>query len=79
MSPELRLDNTLRAGDIQMLNNHMMLHTRTAYEDYPEPEAKRFMIRSWSNMPNSRELEDGFADHFNTGPRQPPALKLPLP
>ena len=79
MRPDLRLDMTLRAGDIQMLNNHMMLHTRTAYEDFPEPGAKRFLIRSWANMPNSRPLEDAFADHFNTGPRQPPALKLPVP
>ena len=75
MRPDLRLDLKLRAGDVQLLNNHMILHTRTAFEDHPEPERKRFMIRSWVNMPNSRPLEDGFADHFNTGPRQPPALK----
>jgi hypothetical protein len=78
MRPDLRLDAMLRAGDFQLLNNHMILHTRTAYEDYPEPDRKRFMIRAWVNMPNSRELEDAFADHFNTGPRQSPALKLHL-
>ncbi len=78
MRPDLRLDITLRAGDVQMLNNHMMLHTRTSYEDFDEPDKKRFLIRSWSNMPNSRPLVDAFADHFNTGPRGAPALKLPL-
>jgi hypothetical protein len=74
--PDLRLDINLRAGDIQFLNNHMILHTRTSFEDYDEPEKKRFLMRAWANMPNSRELVDEFADHFNTGPRQPPALKI---
>lgn len=76
MRPDLRLDMDLRAGDLQLLNNHTVLHTRTAFEDHEELEQKRFLLRAWINMPNSRPLEDGFADHFNTGPRQSPALKL---
>lgn len=76
MRPDLRLDMDLRAGDLQMVNNHMVLHTRTAYEDHPEPERKRFLIRVWVDLPNGRELDERFADHFNTGPRQPPAIKL---
>jgi len=75
MGDDLRLDIDLEPGDIQLLNNHMILHTRTAFDDYAEPAAKRLLIRSWINMPNSRPLEDDFADHFNTGPRRPPALK----
>src|SRR5262249_43848571 len=77
MRPDIRLDMLLEPGDLQLVNNHMILHNRTAYEDFPEPEAKRLLIRAWVNMPNSRPLEDDFADHFNTGPRQPPALKDP--
>jgi hypothetical protein len=76
MRSDIRLDIDLKPGDIQLLNNHTVLHTRTAFEDYPQPEANRFLLRVWINMPNGRPLEDAFADHFNTGPRQPPAIKL---
>ena len=30
-----------RPGDMQFINNHIMLHARSAYEDYPEEERKR--------------------------------------
>ena len=33
-SEELRLDYWLEAGDIQILNNHQIVHTRTHYEDW---------------------------------------------
>ena len=70
---DLCLEMTLQPGDVQLLNNHAVLHTRTAYEDHPDPRAKRLLLRVWVNLPNGRPLEDAFADHFNTGPRQPPA------
>jgi len=31
----------------EVLNNHVILHSRTAYEDYPEPERRRDLIRLW--------------------------------
>ena len=34
-SDALRLDFVLQPGDIQLLSNFVMLHTRTQYEDYP--------------------------------------------
>ncbi|MCX4792406.1 MULTISPECIES: TauD/TfdA family dioxygenase [unclassified Streptomyces] len=37
----------LHAGDMQFLNNHVVLHSRTAYEDHPEPERRRDLIRLW--------------------------------
>jgi hypothetical protein len=36
-----------RPGDMQFLNNHIVLHRRTAYEDHPEPESRRDLIRLW--------------------------------
>ena len=44
----------LRPGDMQFLNNHVALHSRTAYEDYPEPERRRDLIRLWLNGTASR-------------------------
>lgn len=75
LRPDLCLEMMLQPGDLQLLNNHAVLHTRTAYEDHPDPRAKRLLLRVWVNLPNGRPLEDVFADHFNTGPRQPPAQK----
>jgi hypothetical protein len=37
----------LERGDIQLLNNSVVLHTRTAYQDFPEPEKKRLLWRLW--------------------------------
>ena len=45
-------------GDIQLLNNHVTLHSRTAFEDYPEPVRKRHLLRMWLSVPNSRALHD---------------------
>jgi alpha-ketoglutarate-dependent taurine dioxygenase len=35
--PRFSVTMDLRPGDMQFLNNHVTLHSRTAYEDYPEP------------------------------------------
>ena len=37
-------------GPDQFLNNHVTLRSRTAYEDYPEPERRRDLIRLWLNV-----------------------------
>lgn len=41
-------------GDIQFLNNFVMLHTRRAYEDWPEPDRKRHLLRLWLSDPDGR-------------------------
>jgi hypothetical protein len=48
--PELYLDMDLAPGDIQWLSNHSILHARTAYEDHPEPERKRHLLRLWLSI-----------------------------
>ncbi len=58
-----------KPGDIQLLNNHMVLHSRTQYTDYDEPERKRLLLRQWWNLPNGRALAPEFADRLGTGPR----------
>ncbi len=45
--PQFSVTMDLRPGDMQFLNNHIILHSRTAYEDYPEPELRRDLIRLW--------------------------------
>jgi hypothetical protein len=43
-------------GDIQLLNNHVIYHGRTAYEDDAEAQQDRLLLRLWLAVPNSRRL-----------------------
>jgi Taurine catabolism dioxygenase TauD, TfdA family len=49
-------DMEFRPGDIQFLNNFVTLHTRREYQDWPEPERKRHLLRLWLADPLSRPL-----------------------
>jgi hypothetical protein len=53
----------VRPGDINILHNHVVLHSRDAFEDWPEPERKRHLYRLWINddahaRPMPRVLRD---------------------
>ncbi|RPH78460.1 MAG: hypothetical protein EHM88_15950 [Candidatus Rokuibacteriota bacterium] len=50
----------MRPGDLQLLNNHVVYHARTTYEDDPAPGRDRFLMRLWLSMPNSRALPAGY-------------------
>jgi hypothetical protein len=50
--PGVFLDMDFRVGDIQFLSNRTILHARTDYLDYDEPERKRHLLRLWLMMPN---------------------------
>lgn len=64
--PELRLDMEFRPGDMQFLHNHTLLHDRTAYVDWDEPEKKRHLLRLWLAAPNGRELPPVYAERYGT-------------
>jgi TfdA family taurine catabolism dioxygenase TauD len=50
------VDMDFQPGDIQFLNNFVTLHTRREFEDWPEPERKRHLLRLWLSDPSSRPL-----------------------
>ena len=56
----------LQPGDIQLVQNHTILHDRTAFEDYAEPERKRHLLRLWLSPPNARPLPEVFAERFGS-------------
>ncbi|MFB6784266.1 TauD/TfdA family dioxygenase [Streptomyces sp. NPDC056352] len=60
VSPEFRLDVGFEVGDLLLLNNHAVLHSRTEYEDFDEPEQKRHMLRLWLTLQQGRELPPDF-------------------
>jgi FAD/FMN-containing dehydrogenase len=53
-SPELCLSMDFRPGDIQWLNNHVTLHSRTGFTDWDAPDQKRWLMRLWLNQ-NKRD------------------------
>jgi Taurine catabolism dioxygenase TauD, TfdA family len=55
-SPELHLDMQFERGDVQLLSNHVVLHARTAYRDFAEPERKRHLLRLWLSLSESGSL-----------------------
>ena len=52
----------MEPGDLQILNNHITWHGRTALEDAVQPERKRVLFRLWLTSPMSRALPDDFAE-----------------
>lgn len=64
---DIRLEMMLEPGDMQFCNNHMVLHSRTAYEEWPEPDRKRHMLRLWLNNPAGRKLAPEFSDRYGHG------------
>ena len=53
---ELQLRFAMEAGDILLLNNHFVLHSRTAFEDHPEIDRRRHYARMWMKVPAAGTL-----------------------
>jgi hypothetical protein len=62
--PAINLQMTFQPGDMQWVHNHTMLHDRTAFEDWPQPERKRHLLRLWLAVPGARPLPAVYADRF---------------
>ncbi len=58
------MEMTMQTGDMQFINNHVIYHARTAYEDHNDDpggagtDQRRLLHRLWLAMPNSRALPD---------------------
>src|SRR5579864_7392440 len=66
-SDHFHLDMDLQPGDIQVCNNYTILHSRTEYEDWPEPGRERHMLRLWLSARNRRPLAPEFPQHNGYG------------
>jgi hypothetical protein len=61
-SPKFRVDITFQPGDIQFLNNHDIMHSRTRYEDHAEPERRRHLLRLWLACADGPPLPAPYAE-----------------
>jgi len=62
--PALNMQMEFHPGDIQLVHNHTILHDRTTFEDWPEPERKRHLLRLWLAPANARPLPPVFAERY---------------
>ncbi|MEO3475346.1 TauD/TfdA family dioxygenase [Roseomonas sp. CAU 1739] len=64
--PRLNLTIEFRPGDMQFLHNHQILHSRTDFEDFPEPERRRHLLRLWLAPAGARSLPPRFAQRYGS-------------
>lgn len=64
-------------GDMQFMNNHVVLHSRTEFDDYEDPDKRRHLIRLWLSVPNSRALNDAMNAIYKD--RRPGAVRGGFP
>ena len=64
--PDINMHMTFRPGDMQWVHNHTMLHDRTSFEDWPEPEKKRHLLRLWLAVPGARQLPPIYAQRYGS-------------
>jgi alpha-ketoglutarate-dependent taurine dioxygenase len=56
--PALRAEFSLEPGQVYFINNRWILHNRTAFEDHPEPERRRHLVRLWLEARKARGQGD---------------------
>jgi hypothetical protein len=54
----------LDRGDLQLLNNYVVIHSRTNFEDHDEPERKRHLLRLWLSIPQGQRLPSLWKEYF---------------
>lgn len=77
--PSIRLDMDFRPGDMQFLCNHATLHSRTSYEDWPEVEQRRHLLRLWVSSHDGPELPANITTEFQgrTASGRPNGIRIP--
>lgn len=78
-SPDIHLDMEFRPGDIQLLNNHWILHSRTSFEDFAEPEKRRHLLRLWLACADGPELPEVYTRAWQgaTATSRPAGIRVP--
>ncbi len=67
--PDFHLWMDFQKGDVQLLNNYVIAHRRSAYEDFPEMEKRRYLLRLWMVTPDAPPLPHWYYEEFGAGRR----------
>eukprot|EP00775_Hariotina_reticulata_P009087 gene9087-9257_t len=69
VADQVRLDFWLEPGDLQLLNNHTQVHTRSAYDDFEDFDQRRHLLRLWVAPPRAdgaQPLHESYAELWHT-------------
>eukprot|EP00300_Choanocystis_sp_HF-7_P042681 c9396_g1_i3.p1 GENE.c9396_g1_i3~~c9396_g1_i3.p1 ORF type:complete len:269 (+),score=35.56 c9396_g1_i3:462-1268(+) len=91
--PDSYIEMSFEPGDIQLVNNHVLVHSRTAFEDDQSTGAQRHLVRLWlslrhplgpveSSMRVASKLSVGRAyvsTKLKLAKKNPRARKIPAP
>ena len=70
-APENRLAFFLERGDMIVVNNYTVMHARTRFTNFPEPERQRRLVRLWFDAEGFRDVPAEFRLFAENGiPRQ---------
>jgi len=61
VAAEVCFEMRFAPGDMQLLNNHVIYHGRTAFKDNVSAGQDRLLMRLWLSVPNSRALPEDHA------------------
>jgi hypothetical protein len=64
--PSIHLSMQFEPGDMQFLHNHQILHSRTDFENWPELERHRHLLRLWLCPEEGRPLPPVFAPRYGS-------------
>ena len=62
--PKFCCSMRLEQGDLQLVNNYVIVHSRTPFEDFDEADRKRHLLRLWLAVPDSQPLPADWAEYF---------------
>jgi len=60
--PGLHAEFRLEQGDIVLINNYVVAHSRRAFEDHDDPDRKRHLLRLWLVLHDGRDLAPDFGN-----------------
>jgi hypothetical protein len=64
--PSIHLSMDFLPGDMQFLHNHQILHSRNDFENWPELERHRHLLRLWLAPAGARPLPEVFAARYGS-------------
>jgi len=64
--PQIHLSMAFRPGDMQFLHNHQILHSRNDFENWPQPERHRHLLRLRLAPAGARPLPAVFAPRYGS-------------
>jgi len=64
--PALNMFMEFKPGDVQLVHNHTILHDRTGFEDWSDPEKRRHLLRLWIAADKARPLPPVYAQRYGS-------------